>query len=106
MKRNPDATCGNCPYHEVETEADIESREVWEHGVCRKRSPMQLVLNSVLNLTWASVQRDDWCGEHPDFEMKECCVDCWGKSVERCDRCGKVVSATTTMKVKMDAPNA
>jgi hypothetical protein len=53
MKRNENATCGNCPYWD-------EEKKDGRYGYCRRHSiqPGDEVPTS---------GPKNWCGEHPDF---------------------------------------
>jgi hypothetical protein len=52
VKRNVDATCGNCPFWYY---AGTTTYEGWQQGSCRRTHQFQM-----------RVERS-WCGEHPDF---------------------------------------
>ncbi len=70
MKRNENATCGNCPYfkehhHELvpvsgSTIKVLKGDELVRDGECRVDSDFSFKY------------KKDWCGEHPDFMVKEC----------------------------------
>lgn len=76
MKRNPEAVCGNCPYFDERYPDDPDGK----HGWCKK---------TIQELTtYASM----WCGEHPDFELKdEDGLKYHGKLIT-CQRCSKVLT--------------
>ena len=61
-ERNTEATCGNCPYWSGEK----------SQGACKKAAPgpaLRFVDNpgSIINPSWAVTNKDNWCGQHPDF---------------------------------------
>ena len=54
MKRNPDATCANCPYWAGGT----------DHGECRAICPSG---HEESDRDWAVTHKVMWCGGHPEF---------------------------------------
>ena len=56
MKRNENATCGNCPYFG----GDVGNQKGW----CRLHGPA--------TLGYPTRTMDvSWCGDHPDFRVKD-----------------------------------
>ena len=67
MKRNPKATCGTCPFWKA-------SNEESPFGSCRAKLPVfhsSVARDPVFadEGTWPSTEADDWCGQHPDFDL-------------------------------------
>ena len=62
MERNPEATCGTCPYWQVIANALSNDPRVL--GECRfdsaRHHPNPLY-------PWPVTDERDWCGRHPDF---------------------------------------
>ena len=59
MKRNPEATCATCPYFDTYYENGMAGVQI-ERGQCR-----------ITHIPDNKNSKDFWCGEHPDFELKE-----------------------------------
>lgn len=58
MKRNPDATCGNCPY--LDNAGGKWMHNNIESGYCAKDNDKRYIKG-----------KSDWCGQHPEFWMEE-----------------------------------
>ena len=91
-KRNPAATCGNCPYGEIVT-------------------PEAVLCKVFPDYTWRATEHV--CGQHPDFweqaEITNTCPSCWpasdderapewthvgAQSTTYCPHCGKAMTST------------
>jgi hypothetical protein len=59
MKRNENATCGNCPYWAVGRTPVA--------GECRHLSPRLINGDEI----WLHTCDSDWCGQHPEFWMPD-----------------------------------
>lgn len=59
MKRNPAATCGNCPYFNDKNLGNLNI------GYCCKNIPA--LLSDISESRWPEVGTAEWCGQHPDF---------------------------------------
>lgn len=71
MKRNPEATCGNCPYFEKHTGV-IGIAE--GNGSCLILPPINVILHPKTGTKRTLTPVTNavfWCGQHPDFELKE-----------------------------------
>ena len=55
MKRNPDATCATCPY--------------WKDW--RGKDNMKDMGFCCVSHIYERKEKTDWCGQHPDFELKK-----------------------------------
>lgn len=69
MKRNENATCGNCPYWYA---LDVEI------GECRQDNA-KVIDQDDGALVFPLVFKHEWCGQHPEFwlqveNMYPCCV--------------------------------
>ena len=67
MKRNPDATCETCPYFRLNVTDPYD-------GECRRnRVELDPGDNGDEQCcgVFPCVEFSFWCGEHPDFELKE-----------------------------------
>ena len=67
MKRNPEATCSNCPFWYAMDPND-------DFGWCRAKFPLfrsQVKKDAALpyEASWPATEETDWCGEHTDFEL-------------------------------------
>lgn len=58
-------TCATCPFWDPDN---------FDEGDCRKNPPVVVMADiglesgsMVAATRWPQVDRDDWCGEHPDF---------------------------------------
>lgn len=68
MTRNPDAVCGNCPYRDSKNKCRRNPPVFYAYGE-EHGSNGEYHYTTESDVTWPSVKDDDWCGEHPDFDI-------------------------------------
>jgi hypothetical protein len=97
--RNPNATCGTCPYWGL-IDGDV--------GECRQGTPGVYVFpedneNGEDYVIWICTPSNKWCGEHPDFWETETAERLYGSEAMRHAKEAQCVPPINTLTAAADA---